>query len=171
MEGDPFRQERQQVRHTSPLDPGRAALFAAEAALSRKALDVRVLDLRGIASFADYFVICTGTSDTHMEGIASAVIEKMDEINQYLWHREGEREADWILLDYVDVIVHIFTRAARNFYELERLWADAAVVPVDESAVLVDPAWANFDVEAEEEREFIEFTAEDDEWDTPWEEE
>jgi len=151
------------------MDPAAAAKLAAEAALSRKALDVRVLDLRGIASFADFFVICSGTSDTHIEGVTSAIIEKMEEAHQPLWHREGERHADWILLDYVDVVVHIFTKAARAYYDLERLWAEATPVPVDESGVVVDPAWANMDLETTAEWE--EFTAEDDEWDDDWEEE
>lgn len=162
-------QERQKARGSSPMDPAAAAQLAAEAALSRKALDVRVLDLRGIASFTDFFVICSGTSDTHIEGVTSAIVEKMKEANQRLWHREGARKADWILLDYVDVVVHVFTRTAREFYELERLWSEAAPVPVDEAGVAVDPAWADVDLEAES--AFVEFTAEDDEWDDDSDEE
>jgi len=99
-------------------------MVAAEAALSRKALDVRLLDLRGIASFTDYFVICSGTSDTHIEGIADAVREAMDEAGERLWHREGPRKSEWVLLDYVDVVVHVFTRSAREQYDLERLWSE-----------------------------------------------
>jgi ribosome-associated protein len=161
--------ERQEARGASTMDPAAAAQLAAEAALSRKALDVRVLDLRGIASFTDYFVICSGTSDTHIEGVTSAIIETMEEANQRLWHREGDRRADWILLDYVDVVVHIFTKTAREFYELERLWSEAVPVPVDEAGVAVDPAWVDVDLEAE--GEFVEFTAEDDDWDDDWDEE
>lgn len=158
--------DRQDARGASSQDPAQVAQWAAQAALSRKALDVRVLDLRGIASFTDFFVICSGTSDTHIEGVTAAIVEKMDDANQRLWHREGERKADWILLDYVDVVVHVFTRTARDFYELERLWSEAAVAPVDDTGVTVDPDWANVDLDAES--DFVEFTADDDDWDSDW---
>lgn len=97
----------------------------AEAALDRKANDIVILDLRGLTAVADYFVICSGTSDIHIEGIANIIEEKLDEQNMKLWHREGNRNSSWILLDYIDVIVHIFTQSAREFYGLERLWGDA----------------------------------------------
>lgn len=102
------------------------AELAAKSAVDRKALDVVVLDLRGLSSFTDYFVICSGTSDTHVEGIAENIEEKLDEQNVRLWHREGVKKASWILLDYIDVIVHVFTKDSREFYSLERLWGDAS---------------------------------------------
>lgn len=101
------------------------AKIAADSALDRKALDIAILDLRGLSSFADYFVICSGTSDTHAEGIAENIEQKLRDQNIKPWHREGERKSTWILLDYIDVIVHIFIKDAREFYSLERLWGDA----------------------------------------------
>jgi len=101
------------------------AELAARSAIERKALDVVVLDLRGLSSITDYFVICSGTSDTHVEGIAENIEEKLDEQKVKLWHREGKKKASWVLMDYIDVIVHVFTKDAREFYSLERLWGDA----------------------------------------------
>jgi len=109
------------------------AELAAKSAYDRKALDVIILDLRNLSSFTDYFVICSGTSDTHIEGIAENVEEKLAEQNMKVWHREGEKKASWILLDYVDVIVHIFSKDAREFYSLERLWGDAPKITFDEN--------------------------------------
>ena len=99
--------------------------LAANSAVDRKALDVIVLDLRGLSSFTDYFVICSGTSDTHVEGVAENIENKLYDQGVKLWHREGGKKASWILLDYIDVIIHVFTRDSREFYSLERLWGDA----------------------------------------------
>ena len=107
------------------LNGSEIAEIGAEAAVDRKANDVVVLDLRGLSSVADFFVICSGNSSTHVAGIADIIEEKLDERSVKLWHREGGRKASWILLDYIDVIVHVFTEEAREFYGLERLWGDA----------------------------------------------
>ena len=107
------------------LNGSKIAEIGADAALDRKANNVVILDLRGLSSVADFFVVCSGNSDTHVEGIANIIREKLDEHGAKLWHREGGRRASWILLDYVDVILHIFTEDAREFYGLERLWGDA----------------------------------------------
>ena len=114
------------------LSGSEVADIGARAALDRRANDVVVLDLRGLSSVTDFFVICSGNSDTHVAGIADIIEEKLDEQNVKLWHREGGRKANWILLDYIDVIVHVFTEDARNFYSLERLWGDAPSVTYDE---------------------------------------
>ena len=109
-----------------PPSNGRTiAEIAAKSAYDRKALDVVVLDLKGLSSLTDYFVICSGNSDTHVQGIAEIIEESLDEKKVRIWHREGEKRSTWILLDYIDVIVHIFTKEAREFYSLERLWGDA----------------------------------------------
>jgi ribosome-associated protein len=97
----------------------------AKAALERKANDIVILDLRGLSAVTDYFIICSGTSDTHVEGIADIIEEKLEELDTKMWHREGGKSSTWILLDYIDAIVHIFTEGAREFYGLERLWGDA----------------------------------------------
>jgi ribosome-associated protein len=116
------------------LSGSEIAEIGARAALDIKANKVVVLDLRGLSSVADFFVICSGNSDTHVEGITSNIEQKLHEEDVKLWHREGERKASWILLDYIDVIIHIFTEEARGFYGLERLWGDAPVTYYDEEA-------------------------------------
>ena len=121
------------------------AQLAAEAALSRRANDVVILNLQGIASFTDFFVICSGNSDTHLQGISNAILEKLKENAVELWHREGSRDDNWILLDYVDVVVHLFLREAREFYNLERLWADAPTVELPEADIEYDDEYEEFD--------------------------
>ena len=121
------------------------AQLAAEAALSRRANDVVILNLQGIASFTDFFVICSGNSDTHLQGISNAILEKLKENAVELWHREGSRDDNWILLDYVDVVVHLFLREAREFYNLERLWADAPTVELPEALIEDDEEYEEFD--------------------------
>ena len=116
------------------LSGSEIADIGARAALDRRANNVIVLDLRGLSSVTDSFVICSGNSDTHVEGIANLIEEKLDEHSVKLWHREGGRRASWILLDYIDTIIHIFTEEARDFYGLERLWGDAPKVTYDDEA-------------------------------------
>ena len=114
------------------LSGSEIAEIGAKAALDIKANNVISLDLRGLSSVADFFLICSGNSDTHVEGIADNIEQRLDESNTKLWHREGGSKASWVLLDYVDVIVHIFTEEARSFYGLERLWGDAPRVTYSE---------------------------------------
>lgn len=96
----------------------------------RKALDVTALDLRGLSDVADFFVIATGTSDTHIRGMAEHAVARMKAVGHRVHHLEGEREAQWVLLDFVDVVVHLFHPAVRSFYQLELLWSDAPEVAV-----------------------------------------
>jgi ribosome-associated protein len=93
-----------------------------------KGEDIVLLDLREVDNaVTDFFVICTGTSSTQIEGIAQAVVRKTrKELKEKPWHQEGKGFNEWILLDYVSVVVHIFSDEKRKFYELEDLWADAA---------------------------------------------
>ena len=102
------------------------AEHAIEGALSRKASDVVLLDLRDVSGVADYFVICSGKTDVQMKAIAEAVqMEIRDETGERAWRREGVGSGSWTVLDYVDVVVHIFEPEKREFYDLERLWGDA----------------------------------------------
>ena len=103
---------------------------AVQVAQGRKALDLRVLDLQGISSFTDYFLICSGTSTRHTQAISDAVTEQHSRAGLEPSHVEGYAQAEWILLDYVDFVVHIFLERARDFYDLERLWKKAARVPL-----------------------------------------
>ncbi len=99
----------------------------AEIASDRKAIDIRVIDLREIVSYTDFFVICSGNTERQTKAIRDAIHEELKGTADRLLPRrtEGEREARWILLDYLDVIVHIFTPDAREYYRLEQLWGEA----------------------------------------------
>jgi ribosome-associated protein len=101
------------------------AAEAAEFALSKKAENVVSMDLRGLTSTCDFFLICNGTSDVQVKAIADAVKEGLGGAGEKPWHVEGYEGKRWILLDYVDVVVHVFDTETRDYYQLERLWGDA----------------------------------------------
>ncbi len=100
-------------------------------ARDRKARNLSVLDLRGISGATDFFVIATGTSDIHVRGIAEHIIEELKKEGVRPDHVEGLRGGRWVLVDYIDFVVHVFHPAARDFYQLERLWGDAPLLTVD----------------------------------------
>ncbi len=109
---------------------------AASAAMSRRAQDGIILDLRELDCFTDFFAIFSGVSDIQVEGISQAVLEELEtNWEQRPWHQEGERKADWILLDYVDFVVHVFLAERRTYYNLERLWAEAGRIELPELAM------------------------------------
>jgi ribosome-associated protein len=113
------------------LNPEIILAAAAELAVDRKALDVVQLDLRGIVGYADYFLICTGRSDRQARAIHDAIHLGMKNDHGLLPRRvEGVTESRWILMDYLDVVVHIFTPETRDYYRLEQLWGDAPTVEV-----------------------------------------
>jgi len=97
-------------------------------ALDKKAYDLVALDLRGIFPLAEYFVICTGDSEKQVEAIMLEIIEKLKEEGTKPLGIEGDPDSGWILIDYGDVIVHIFLPAQRDYYDLEDLWRDASIV-------------------------------------------
>lgn len=99
-----------------------------DALLDRKAVDPVVLDLRGISTATDYFVIVSGTSDAHVRGMAEYVVSALAPSGIEPHHVEGLAQGRWVLLDYVDFVVHVFHPDLRGFYQLERLWGDAPVV-------------------------------------------
>ena len=117
---------------TSQLSPAEAAQRAAQAALDLKANDVVLLDLKGVTDMTDFFVIASGTSDTHVRAIAQNVMEELGKLGVPVHHEEGVTQGRWALLDYVDFVVHVFHPTLRHFYQLERLWSDAKVVPIDQ---------------------------------------
>jgi ribosome-associated protein len=98
-----------------------------EFTLSKKAEDVLLLDLRKITSMTDFFVICSGTSDVQVKAIAEAVIEGCKEKDYKIYHVEGFDALTWVLIDLVDIVVHIFQPDIRKYYQLERLWGDAKI--------------------------------------------
>jgi ribosome-associated protein len=103
--------------------------------LERKAQDIVVLDLRKVKNaVADYFVICSGTSDTQLDAIADSVEEEVKkQSGEVVWHKEGKANREWILIDYVDVVAHVFKKDRRKYYDLEELWGDAQVTLIAES--------------------------------------
>ena len=106
---------------------------AASAAISRRAQDGVILDLRELDGFTDFFAIFSGVSDIQVECISQAVLEELESNwSQKPWHQEGARKADWILLDYVDFVVHVFLSERRAYYNLERLWAEAGRIELPE---------------------------------------
>ncbi len=105
------------------------AILAVKAIDSKKGLNIQVIEIKDVSVLADYMVIATGTSSTHVKALADEVEYKLDEAGVSVSHIEGYRSNSWILLDYVDVIVNVFSDEARQFYDLDRLWQDGK--PVD----------------------------------------
>jgi ribosome-associated protein len=97
-----------------------------------KGVDIQILDLREIENtVCDYFLICTGTSNTHVNAISGIIQKKVSKLTKEKpWHVEGEGNAEWILLDYVDVVVHIFQKHIREYYDIESLWGDAKITTI-----------------------------------------
>jgi len=114
------------------LDSKDLALELAELALSKKAENIKILDLRKLTTIADFFVICTGGSDTHVKAIADTIIDGSKKLDERPWHKEGTAHKSWVLLDYVDVVVHVFLNETRLFYSLEKLWGDAEVMEIED---------------------------------------
>lgn len=115
------------------VEPREKALQAARAAVDRRGEEVLVLDMRGLMTICDYFVICNGRSRLHVEAIAREIEEQMKAEGIRMFQSEGIPDASWVILDYLDVVVHIFEPQARRFYDLERLWGDAPRVEVAEA--------------------------------------
>jgi ribosome-associated protein len=107
------------------------ALFAAQVLDNKKGKDITVLGIHRVSLIADYFVIASGTSSIQVKALADEVSKKMEEIGKPLHHIEGYDEAKWVLLDYGDIVIHIFHQDTRQFYDLERLWSDAEKLKLD----------------------------------------
>ena len=113
----------------------RLAHLAGEFALEKKALDVKILDLRKLSSVCDFFVICSASVEVHAKAIADGIIENLQKRGISFWHNEGYQACRWILLDYVDVVIHIFLPKIREFYALEKLWGDAKMEELAEEKI------------------------------------
>ena len=108
-------------------------LFAekiADLIFNKKGYDVRIIDLRSLTTFSDFFVICSADSDTQVKAIADEIDKSLRDEGIKCWHKEGYMALSWVLLDYVDVVVHVFKKDAREFYNIEKLWGDAPIVEV-----------------------------------------
>ena len=110
--------------------PKELAMLAARALSDKKGKEIQVLEISDLTTLADYFVICNGTSSTHIKALVDEVDKQLSEAGEPPMRREGLRSDIWVLMDFGCVIVHVFTDEARKFYNLERLWSDAEVVDV-----------------------------------------
>ena len=110
------------------LNPAQLAKAAVDIASDKKASDITLLDIREVAAFADYFVICSANNPRQIQAIADAIDEELGKQGAKVLHREGVAETGWVLLDFGDVIVHIFGVREREYYRLERLWNEAKTV-------------------------------------------
>lgn len=110
------------------------ARLGAQAALDKRAGDLLVLNLQGLSGVADFFLICDGHSTTQIQTISDSIETRLKAEGIRLLHREGAPESGWLLLDYGDVVMHVFLRDTRDFYSLERLWGDAPQIEVERPA-------------------------------------
>ncbi len=107
--------------------------LAVEAAQDKQAENITVLNLAGAGAFAEYFLICSGRSQPQIKAIAGAVEERLDRAGMHVVHREGKSNAEWVLLDYGSLVVHVFSERAREYYDLERLWRNAERIDFPDS--------------------------------------
>jgi len=103
---------------------------AASLCVSNKAQEVVLLDLHGVTDMTDFFVVATGTSDTHVRSVAQKVVDGMEAAGLKAYHVEGAESGRWVLVDYVDFVVHVFHPSMRSYYQIERLWGDAPAVAI-----------------------------------------
>ncbi|MEX0600493.1 MAG: ribosome silencing factor [Rhodothermales bacterium] len=130
---------RKAKKRSTPNPSHVLAAHAVDAMLDKKIHDVTVMDMRKVSGVADYFVIGSGTSDLQIKAAADAVRERIREhCAERPWHTEGTNSWQWVLLDYVDVVVHLFSVEKRSFYDLERLWGDAPSERVDDEGASTD---------------------------------
>ena len=110
------------------IKPYEIAIAVTKALDEKKGMDIKLLKIDRISSLADYFLICTGTSNTHVKTLCDYAEFTLENLGETMLGREGHRGNSWELLDYGCIVVHVFTDEARKFYDLERLWADAEVI-------------------------------------------
>lgn len=113
-------------------NPKEVAIAATKALDSKKGMNIKLLKIDKVSSLADHFLICTGTSNTHVKTLCDFAEYTMEQLGETLLSREGHRGNTWELLDYGTLVIHVFTEEARQFYDLERLWADAESVDISE---------------------------------------
>lgn len=117
------------------MKPNAVASQIAKLAFSKKAFDVLIIDLREISPIADFFVIASGHTDTHVRAISDGIAEGLKKKKIKPWHVEGYENGRWVLLDFVEVVVHVFDEETRNYYSLERIWGDAPMIEVKDEGV------------------------------------
>ena len=102
-----------------------------ELMLEKKALDIKIIDVRKITTLTDFFIICTSESQPQTKAISDHIQETMKKDGINVWHVEGYEHLDWVLLDYVNTVVHIFNTDSRSYYDIDRLWADGQITLVE----------------------------------------
>ena len=112
----------------TPLGAAEGARLAMSVASEKQATDIVLLDMRGPLSFTDYFVILTGESQRQMQALLEDIDQALDEAGMTLHHREGTSDGGWVLMDYGDLVVHVFAPEEREYYHLEQLWSQASVL-------------------------------------------
>ena len=112
------------------LTPKEIAYEVTKALDAKKGQNIKLLKIDRVSSLADYFLICTGTSNTHVKTLCDYAEYTLEQLGEQMLRREGHRGNSWELLDYGSIVVHVFTEEARKFYDLERLWADAELVDI-----------------------------------------
>ena len=118
------------------LTPQEIAYQVTKALDEKKGMDIKLLKIDRVSSLADYFLICTGTSNTHVRTLCDYAKYTLEQLGEPMLSREGHRGNSWELLDYGTIVVHVFTEEAREFYALERLWADAETVDI--SGIIIE---------------------------------
>ena len=104
----------------------------AELMLEKKSIDIIIIDVREITTLTDFFIICTSKSQPQTRAITDHINEEMKKNDIIAWHIEGYENLDWVLLDYVNIVVHVFSRDSRDYYDLDRLWADGKITQVND---------------------------------------
>ncbi len=118
------------------MDSNQLAKKIAELIFNKKGFDVKIIDLKKLTTVADYFVICSADSDTQVKAIADEIDRSLRDEGIRCWHKEGYKGLTWILLDYVDVVAHVFKKDSRQFYSLEKLWGDAEIIDVTDPTLI-----------------------------------
>ena len=121
------------VKKSEPVSAEILSKYIVKGIQEKKGIDIVILNLESVNNaIADYFVICTGTSDTQIDAISDSIEKEVSEgVKENPWHREGFQNKEWILLDYVNVVVHIFKKDVRSYYGLEDLWGDAKITEIE----------------------------------------
>ena len=117
------------------LSAKEVALAVTKALDEKKGVDIRLLKIDKVSSLADYFLICTGTSNTHVKTLCDYAEYTLENLGESMLGREGHRGNSWELLDYGTIVIHVFTDEARKFYDLERLWADAEEIDISDIVI------------------------------------
>ena len=120
----------QKQKQTKPSGIIRHAQRISRLMLEKKALDVKIIDVRKITTLTDFFVLCTSESEPQTRAITDHIHDQMKANGMKAWHIEGYENLDWVLLDYVNIVVHVFSRDSRDYYDLDRLWADGKITQV-----------------------------------------